>query len=119
MNEIKLHIEDDRAFVERASRLARKLDRGGKVRGERHLSFGSLELLLRTLTPGRWGVLRALKAKGPSSIRSLAGRLGRDYKAVHADVGALLNIGLIARDDRGLIFVPWSRLSADLDLRAA
>jgi predicted transcriptional regulator len=119
MSEIKLHIEDDRAFVERASRLARKLDHGGKVRGEHHLSFGSLELLLKTLTPGRWSVLRALKAKGPSSIRSLAGQLGRDYKAVHADVGALLNVGLIARDDQGLISVPWSRLSADVDLHAA
>lgn len=119
MSEIKLHIEDDRAFKERATRLARQIDQGQKVGGEDHLSFGSLELLLKTLTPGRWAVLRALKAKGPSSIRALAGQLSRDYKAVHADVAALLNVGLIMRDDRGLISVPWDRLSADLDLRAA
>jgi predicted transcriptional regulator len=119
MSEIKLHIEDDRAFKERAAKLARQIDQGQDVRGEDHLSFGSLELLLKTLTPGRWGVLRALKAKGPSSIRALAGQLGRDYKAVHADVAALLNVGLIMRDDQGLISVPWDRLSADLDLHAA
>jgi predicted transcriptional regulator len=119
MSEIKLHIENDHAFVERASRLARKIDQGDSVHGEHHLSFGNLEVLLKTLTPGRWAVLRALKTKGPSSIRSLALQLGRDYKAVHADVAALLKVELIARDDHGLISVPWSRLSADLDLHAA
>lgn len=119
MSGIKIHIEDDAAFFERASRLARKLDSGGKVSAENHLSFGDLETLLRTLTPNRWATLRALKARGPLSIRALAAGLRRDYKAVHADVTALMAIDLIRRGSDGLITVPWKRVSASLDLAAA
>jgi hypothetical protein len=39
---------------------------------ERHLTFGDLPALLAVLTPKRWELLRALRARGASSVRALA-----------------------------------------------
>jgi predicted transcriptional regulator len=64
-------------------------------------------------------LLRALRGRGPSSIRALAQTLGRDYRGVHADVAALVDAGLIERDDSGAISVPWSRVTAEMALDAA
>ena len=52
-------------------------------------------------------------------VSVLAARLGRDYRGVHADVTALLELGLIVRDDAGKISVPWSRITAELRLEDA
>ena len=68
MNEIKLHVESAGDFFRRACDLARRVDKGVAAGEEHHLSFESLEGLLRTFMPNRWALLRALKAKGPSSF---------------------------------------------------
>ncbi|WP_147283736.1 MarR family transcriptional regulator [Bosea caraganae] len=119
MRELKIHVEDTGEFFRRAADLARRLDAGERELSEAHLSFDGLDLLLRTMTHNRWALLRSLRQRGASSIRALAAALGRDYKAVHSDVTALIEAGLIERDQAGLISVPWSRISAELDLAAA
>lgn len=119
MSELKIHVEDTAEFFRRATELARRLDAGERDLAEAHLSFEGLDLLLKTLTSNRWTLLRTLRQRGAGSIRALAAALGRDYKAVHSDVMALIEIGLIERDEAGLISVPWSRISADMDLAAA
>ena len=119
MKEIKVHVESDSKFFARAKNIARKVDGAGAIRAENHLSFGSLDVLLRALTQKRWALLKALRGRGPSSIRALAAEIGRDYKAVHNDVLALIEAGLIDRDDKGQISVPWTRVSADVELAAA
>ncbi|HNV07801.1 MAG TPA: MarR family transcriptional regulator [Dokdonella sp.] len=85
---------------------------------ERHLTFGDLPALLAVLTPKRWELLRALRARGASSVRALAQALGRDYKRVHSDVAALEAAGLIDRDEANLICVAWDAVDASLDLAA-
>jgi predicted transcriptional regulator len=75
-----------------------------------------METFLKVLTPNRWALLRALRGRGPSSIRALAQSLGRDYRGVHADVAVLVDAGLIERDDSGAISVPWSRVTAEMAL---
>jgi len=55
----------------------------------------------------------------PRANRALAQALGRDYRGVHADVGVLVDAGLIERDDSGAISVPWSRVSAEMALDVA
>ena len=57
-----------RDFIE-AWKLAK---RGEKVQEKNMLHFESLEILLKTLTPGRWALLKKLHANGPLSIRALA-----------------------------------------------
>lgn len=119
MSEIKLHVDDLDGFFRQAQELARRLDRGEAPEGGTHLSFESMELLLRVLTPNRWLLLKALRRRGPSSIRALAKALERDYRGVHADVTALREVGLVQRDEQGRVLVPWSRIVADVALDAA
>jgi predicted transcriptional regulator len=63
-------------------------------RGERqgeYISFDSVELLWKVLTVKRWEIIRVMTGQGEMSIREIARRAGRDVKAVHSDVQALLN----------------------------
>lgn len=96
-----------------------KLAESGEALQEKHrLHFENLEVLLKTLTPGRWTLLKKLHANGPMSIRALANDLGRDYKNVHTDVRCLENIGLIGRTKGDRIKVPWDIVEARLLLAA-
>jgi hypothetical protein len=42
--------------------------------------------MLNALSPKRLELLRAVRESPPRSVKSLAERLGRDYKRVHEDV---------------------------------
>ena len=78
------------------------------------LSLENLPLLLKTLSPARWGLLETLKKEGPLSIYELARRLQRDYKNVHTDVTQLAALGLIDRQDDGRVAVTWDLVRAEL-----
>ena len=78
------------------------------------ISFDDLPLILKTLSPARWGLLGKLKKDGPVSIYELAKRLQRDYKNVHTDVTQLAALGLIERQDDGRVAVAWDLLRAEL-----
>ena len=67
-----------------------KTGKGGRVA---RISFATQELLWKVLTAKRWQLLKAICGAGPLSIRETARRVGRDVKAVHTDVTALLNTG--------------------------
>jgi predicted transcriptional regulator len=90
----------------------------GKRQGSR-ISFATPELLFRVLTAKRWELIRALSGVGPVTIRAAARRVGRDVKAVHGDVHALLNAGILQKDDAGLIVFPYDAIRVDVMLRAA
>jgi predicted transcriptional regulator len=89
-----------------------------KKQGSR-ISFASPELLFRLLTAKRWELIRALTAAGPVTIREAARRVNRDVKAVHSDVHALLNAGVLQRTDKRLIVFPFDAIRVDVMLRAA
>lgn len=116
MNEVKLHVQGLDTFFADARRMGRGLDRGEQAANASSIAFEDMETLLKVLTPGRWRLLRALRHHGPSSIRALSQRIGRDYRGVHADVSALLDIGLIQRDPSARIRVPWDRITAEMAL---
>jgi len=96
----------------------KRVERGEKVEAEERLYFENLETLLKTLTSGRWVLLKTLRTDGPMSVRALANELGRDYKNVHTDVRRLEGVGLIDRTRDGKIEVPWDILEARLRLAA-
>ena len=89
--------------------------RSGKEHGAQ-FSFESPAALFRALTPVRWTLLERLQALGPSTLRGLARALERDVKAVHRDVHALLELGLMERDAKGLLRLPFERIHAEFDL---
>lgn len=87
-------LEDDAAAVLDAIERA---ERGETVR-ERVLSFQSWGGLAAVMTGERYRLLRHLHAHPEPSVSALARALGRQYRRVHADVAALENAGLVARE---------------------
>ncbi len=83
------------------------------------ISFATPELLWRVLTAKRWELLKVLCGAGPVSIREAARRVGRDVKAVHGDVTALLNAGVLDRNDKGRIVFPYEAVKVEFLLQAA
>ena len=83
-----------------------------------HISFLSVEQMWRTLSPKRAEVLRAMTSQGAMSIREVARRVGRDIKAVHGDVHALLAAGMIEHEGKGVIF-PYDAVHVDFMLGVA
>ncbi|OZA30425.1 MAG: DNA-binding protein [Hydrogenophilales bacterium 17-61-9] len=75
----------------------------GKSQRSARISFATPELLWQVLTAKRWELLKALCSAGPVSIREAARRAGRDVKAVHGDVTALLEAGILNRTPEGKI----------------
>lgn len=83
------------------------------------ISFATPELLWRVLTAKRWDLLKVLAGQGPLAIREIARRLGRDVKAVHGDVHALLDAGVLDRADDGRIVFRFDAVHVDFTLHAA
>jgi predicted transcriptional regulator len=119
MNEVKIQIESVDDFFSGALDMAKRLDKGDRASKPASIAFETMELLLKALTPNRWRLLRTLRANGACSIRALSQLLKRDYRGVHADVTALLEAGLIERSDNGKIAVPWSRITAEMNVDIA
>jgi predicted transcriptional regulator len=92
--------------------------KSGKPQGS-HISFASVELMLRVLTERRWELLKAMIGQGPMSIREAARRVGRDVKAVHGDVHSLLDSGVLRSTENGRIEFPFDAVHVDFKLRAA
>ena len=93
--------------------------KSGKAQKSARISFASPELLWQVLSAKRWELLKALCGAGPVSIRAAARRVGRDVKAVHADVTALLSAGVLSRADTGGIVFPFEAVKVEFLLRAA
>ncbi len=91
----------------------------GKPQRSARISFATPELLWKVLTERRWELLKALCGAGPMSIREAARRVGRDVKAVHGDVTALLNAGVLDRTDDGRIVFPFEAVKVEFLLQAA
>lgn len=91
----------------------------GKAEKAARISFATPDLLWQVLTAKRWALLKALCGAGPVSIREAARRAGRDVKAVHGDVTALLKAGVLDRAAGGGIEFPYEAVKVEFLLRAA
>jgi len=90
-------------------------------RGQRQgswITFASVELMFKVMTVKRWEIVRTMTGAGPLSIRETARRVGRDVKAVHRDIHALLDAGIIDRDGDKVVF-PYDAIHLDAKLKAA
>jgi len=89
----------------------------GKKQGAR-LSFASPELRWKVLIAKRWDIIKAMCGQGPLAVREIARRVNRDVKAVHGDVTALVNAGVLERGDAGVEF-PYDAVKVEFMLKAA
>lgn len=93
--------------------------KSSKAQKSARISFATPELLWQVLTVKRWELLKTLCGAGPISIREAARRVGRDVKAVHSDVTALLHAGVIERAEGGGIVFPFEAVKVEFLLQAA
>lgn len=113
MKTVTMGVEDIDAVFARAREAAK-----GKPQGSR-ISFASVELMFRVLTERRWELIKAMAGAGPMSIREAARRVGRDVKAVHGDVQALLKAGVLWKTEDGQIEFPFDAIHIDAMIKAA
>jgi predicted transcriptional regulator len=92
--------------------------KSGKASAPR-ISFESPDLLFKVLSGKRWELLNVMTGAGAMSIGEAARRVERDVKAVHGDVTALLNAGLLSKTDDGMIVFPFDAIHMDGMLKAA
>jgi predicted transcriptional regulator len=83
------------------------------------ISFPSVEMLWKVITPRRWDLLRVMTGAGPLAIREIARRMARDIKTVHGDVHALLRAGVVDRAEDGRVVFPYDSVHVDFVMRAA
>jgi predicted transcriptional regulator len=112
---VVLEVQSVRESLREAAR-AMKIGRGER---EARIGFATPELLWKVLTAKRWELLKAMTAAGPLSIREVARRVGRDVKAVHGDVKALLEAGVVIRTADGAVEFPFDSVKVEFLLHAA
>ncbi|MFU2487171.1 DNA-binding protein [Thauera sp. WH-1] len=115
MNTVVLEV---RSLAETLADAARAM-KTGRGDTQSRIAFATPELLWKVLSAKRWELLKALCAAGPVSIREAARRVGRDVKAVHGDVTALLDAGVLSRTDDGRIEFPFDAVKVEFLLQAA
>jgi predicted transcriptional regulator len=93
--------------------------KSGTPQKSARISFATPELLWKVLTAKRWELIKALCGAGPVSIREAARRVGRDVKAVHGDITALLHAGVLSRAQGGGVVFPFDAVKVEFLLRAA
>lgn len=93
--------------------------KSGKPERSARIGFATPELLWEVLTAKRWELLKVLCGAGPVSIREAARRVERDVKAVHSDITALLNAGVLDRAEGGGVIFPFEAVKVQFLLQAA
>lgn len=84
------------------------------------ISFGSIKDLFSAITEKRLELLRYVaEQKEVLNVRQLARALDRDYKNVHTDVSELEKLGLIAKDEKGVLTVPYDEIVIHAGLTVA
>lgn len=90
----------------------------GKASAAR-LVFGSLGALFSAITQKRLELVRYAAAHKGLNTRKLSLALGRNYKNVHTDVAVLADLGLLTKDSRGNISVPFDEIVIRAGIREA
>jgi predicted transcriptional regulator len=91
---LTIHSDGLEGFRRRSRELARKMDRGEKIRPEKSITFENPIEMAKVLTPERIRLYQVVKRK-ETSVTSLANGLKRDRSSVSRDVRLLELKGLL------------------------
>lgn len=93
-----------------------RAEKGEITQVEDNLYFLDPADFFKTLSNRRIELLQELFSHKGDSIRALSKTLGRDYKNVYQDVQLLKEVGLIQLTPSQKLFVPWSKIQAEINL---
>ena len=97
--------------------VAARIDHGERLPdADYHLNFATASQLFAELTPKKLELLDTLRTTGPQSVYHLAKVLRRNYSNVHGSVVGLIEVGLIAKDEKDKIYVPWDDVEIHVSL---
>lgn len=85
----------------------------GKNKGRHYMSFATVDLMWRALSPNRWQIIQLMMGQKPMSLREIARRASRDVHGIHGDLHALLAGGIIDRTDDGRFTFPYDAVHVD------
>ncbi|MFC4275224.1 HVO_A0114 family putative DNA-binding protein [Achromobacter aloeverae] len=107
--------KDWRGFLSEAGKRAAAGAKSGTYQGET-LNFESPSAFFGQLTALRWDMVRELMGAGVVGVRELARRLARDVRRVHQDAHALVELGLLERNESGALLCPFADIHVDVHL---
>jgi predicted transcriptional regulator len=117
MNRIEIEVLRSGTALNGFKQAWRRAARGKS--GASKLAFGTLAQLFSAITEKRLALVRHVAGREGLNTRQLSIELGRDYKNVYTDVQALLDLGLIGKDERGRLTAPFDEIVIRAELRAA
>lgn len=117
MNRIEIEVLASRTALASFARAWRQTRAGRKATPR--LAFGSIAELFSAVSEKRLELVRHVASNEGLQIRPLAPALGRDYKNVHTDVQALIELGLLEKDARGGLRAPFDEIVIRAGLREA
>lgn len=83
------------------------------------LAFASLHDLFSALTEKRLELMRFVASNEGLNTNKLAHELERNYKNVHTDVAALVELGLLEKDEQGALTAPFDEIVIHAGIRDA
>lgn len=116
--QIRIGVKGESAINREFIEAWRRAEKGTLQEPEVRLYFLDIATLQGVLSDRRVALLKLLHRTGPSSIRNLATQVQRDYRNVYDDLQLLLKAGLVEKDARNRLMVPWDKIQTEIDLAA-
>ncbi len=113
---LHVNVESLASSLDRAAKVMEALEHGKKVKQQEGIGFTNVASMLSLFTPKRWELIEVLRSSDAMSVKALATILNRNYKNVHTDVAALIEWGVLKRNDKNWVYVPYSELLFDIKL---
>jgi len=117
MNRIEIEVLKPQAALDAFAATWRRVRTGRKVTSR--LAFGSLRALFSAITEKRLELIRHVAKHERLNTRQLSQQLERDYKNVYNDVKDLVELGLLDKDEGGLLTAPYDEIVIHTTVRDA
>lgn len=102
MADLKIHTGEDIEAMGERFKAAWKKAAAGEAVNERHLTFATMQEVASCFTSKRMELLSHLKKRSYKSMRELSRATGRDFKNINSDIHALMDAGVVVKDEKGL-----------------
>ena len=117
MKRVEIEVLSSEAALKAFAKVWRQTRTGRAVTPR--IAFGSLAELSSAITEKRLELIRHVAMHEGLNTRQAALQLERDYKNVYTDVSALVELGLLAKDNRGRLSAPHDEIVIRAELREA
>jgi predicted transcriptional regulator len=122
LKNIEIEVKSIHDSLNEAAEVMEKISRGEPVKTRRILSFTTLDLMRKFLTPERLKLMGIIRRQKPKSIYALAKLAKRDAKSVNTDVKVLADLGVVglrkvkAKKNKYIPTVSFDKINVAIEL---